>query len=551
MPRLLALLAALVLVLAPALAPAQPVTPPVGTAALVCAYNSVVPAPTSGQFAYVQCDSTGKLITTSSGGGSGNVTGPGSSTTGDVATFADTTGQLLADTAVTGTGNVVKATAPTIASPTITTAFTATGLVTNADLANPATTVNGQTCTLGSTCTISAAASLINGSSTISGGAANQFLIDSGPGTLGESTGITTPGTGQLALATGTITTSLPALSITQTWNAGAVVFNAAIINATLAAEAAGSSLLTLQNAGTNKFAFVPSIGGAANYMSIGANQSIFGGFSAADALMVSGGTVAAANAFFEVSGAHAGVGSGMDLGFSSSSAFGNAHDTVLTRSAAATLHQGLADAAAPVAQTLGVQSVVGGTSNTASPNWTLIASLPTGSGTPGDIIWQTGFQGVAATATITFSDSAAGANTCTVNWTANGLSANQAFTFSGGTAPTGSTAGTTYYVLTPGTNSFTCSATPGGTILAITTNGSGTITGITSTAQEPPITAVTIKGGTQQVNFVQPFQTAASSTGVGTETFTNSPCTGLTTEQWVPVKISGQSGTWFLPACQ
>ena len=45
----------------------------------------------------------------------------------------------------------------TLASPTVTTAFTATGLVTNADLANPATTVNGTTCTLGSTCTVTTA----------------------------------------------------------------------------------------------------------------------------------------------------------------------------------------------------------------------------------------------------------------------------------------------------------------------------------------------------------------------------------------------------------
>jgi fibronectin-binding autotransporter adhesin len=58
-------------------------------------------------------------------------------------------------TGETGTGALVFGTAPAISSPTVTTAFTATGLVTNADLANPATTVNGITCTLGSTCTVS------------------------------------------------------------------------------------------------------------------------------------------------------------------------------------------------------------------------------------------------------------------------------------------------------------------------------------------------------------------------------------------------------------
>ncbi len=47
-------------------ASAQTVTDPTPIA-LVCAYNSSIPAPTSGQYAFVQCDSTGKLITTNSG----------------------------------------------------------------------------------------------------------------------------------------------------------------------------------------------------------------------------------------------------------------------------------------------------------------------------------------------------------------------------------------------------------------------------------------------------------------------------------------------------
>ena len=43
----------------------------------------------------------------------------------------------------------------------------------------------------------------------------------------------------------------------------------------------------------------------------------------------------------------------------------------------------------------------------------------------------------------------------------------------------------------------------------------------------------------------------ASSTTGAGTETFTNSPCTGLTTEKWIPVQITGQTGTFYVPACQ
>jgi hypothetical protein len=59
----------------------------------------------------------------------------------------------------------------------------------------------------------------------------------------------------------------------------------------------------------------------------------------------------------------------------------------------------GAADAASPVAQTLSVQSVVAGTSNTSGVNTTIIGSLSTGSGTSGDIILQTGGTGAGATA--------------------------------------------------------------------------------------------------------------------------------------------------------
>ena len=73
-------------------------------------------------------------------------------------------------TGFTGTGTTgVRATAPSISSLTVTTAFTATGLVTNADLANASTTVNGQTCTLGSTCVITASAGSITYGTTTAG----------------------------------------------------------------------------------------------------------------------------------------------------------------------------------------------------------------------------------------------------------------------------------------------------------------------------------------------------------------------------------------------
>lgn len=60
---------------------------------------------------------------------------------------------------------------------------------------------------------------------------------------------------------------------------------------------------------------------------------------------------------------------------------------------AAATLHLGQPDAAVAVAQTTRVQSVVAGTAAANGANWTFIGSLPTGTGTSGDIIFQTGIK--------------------------------------------------------------------------------------------------------------------------------------------------------------
>lgn len=41
---------------------AQTYMGPPNPTALVCAYNTVAPTPVAGQFYYIQCDSTGKII---------------------------------------------------------------------------------------------------------------------------------------------------------------------------------------------------------------------------------------------------------------------------------------------------------------------------------------------------------------------------------------------------------------------------------------------------------------------------------------------------------
>jgi hypothetical protein len=74
--------------------------------------------------------------------------------------------------------------------------------------------------------------------------------------------------------------------------------------------------------------------------------------------------------------------------------ALGSSGDAILRRAAAATLHQGLADAATATAQTLQVQSVVAGTSNTAGADWTIQGSRGTGTGAGGSIIFKTAAAG-------------------------------------------------------------------------------------------------------------------------------------------------------------
>ncbi len=74
----------------------------------------------------------------------------------------------------------------------------------------------------------------------------------------------------------------------------------------------------------------------------------------------------------------------GTDLTLGSASQLLWSTDLILTRGAAATLQLGAADAASPVAQTLQVQSVVGGTSNTAAVEWIHNLSAGTGTGIGG-----------------------------------------------------------------------------------------------------------------------------------------------------------------------
>lgn len=166
----------------------------------------------------------------------------------------------------------------------------------------------------------------------------------------------------------------------------------------------------------------------------------------------------------------------------------------ILTSPTTAWTQLGAADAASPIAQTLSMQSVVAGTSNTSAVDTTLIASLPTGTGAPGNVIRKAGFSAVIQTAaTVTLSIT----SPCDVTFASHGFVPGQAVSFAtSGALPTGLTAGTTYYVSPRGflSGGFRLTTTPDGAS-DINTSGtqSGTHTCTTSaTAKSQAMSVIT-----------------------------------------------------------
>ena len=203
---------------------------------------------------------------------------------------------------------------------------------------------------------------------------------------------------GSTTLTGATITTSQPVLDLAQTWNAGGVTFTGLKLNATDTASAAGSLLLDIGTGG----------GTYASQLSVSkTGLTTVAGSLNNPALRI--GTVnnhtgivvynfAVAKAYFGPY--HTTFNSLYSLQWSSSTtAILNDADLFLTRRDTANLRFGAADAAAPVPQTLSVQSVVAGTSNTAGANLTITGSQGTGTGAGGSIIFQVAPAGGAGTA--------------------------------------------------------------------------------------------------------------------------------------------------------
>jgi hypothetical protein len=168
--------------------------------------------------------------------------------------------------------------------------------------------------------------------------------------------------------------------NLTDTWNAGATTFTAIKMNVTDTASASGSLLMDLQVGGSSKFSVSKAgvVTVASSISLIAGNLTLQNGYS------------------IQVAGSNGSIWARDNTAFF---AIGTSADTILTRAAAASLQLGAADAAAPVAQTLGVQSVVAGTSNTAGTNFTIKGSAGTGTGAGGSIIFQVAPAGSTGTA--------------------------------------------------------------------------------------------------------------------------------------------------------
>lgn len=194
------------------------------------------------------------------------------------------------------------------------------------------------------------------GSGGTPGGSTLQLQYNNA-GAFGGMSGTSWDDTNRALTITGaTITASTPILSMTQTWNNAAALFKGILFNVTNTASNSSSDIIDLQVGGVSQFR-VNRLSGvfASNVTTLG------------QLILPTNGII-------------------------------NWTDLFITRSGAASVRFGLADAAAPVAQTIGVQNVVAGTSNTAGVDWTHKGSLSTGSGVGGDIIFQTSAANAAAT---------------------------------------------------------------------------------------------------------------------------------------------------------
>jgi hypothetical protein len=257
----------------------------------------------------------------------------------------------------------------------------------------------------GGTLSSSSSATLTPGTTATSGGAAGQIMFDTGS-VLQESSNLVWDNTNKALTLTGaTLTgaTSYPVLNMTQTWNNATTVFTATKLNVTDTTSSSSSLLMDLQVGAVSKFSVrkdgivrVPSqaaVGGGATTSAIG-SATATGIYFSNDSwvgVQVSNASIFTfvPDTFYMQNNAYLGWTSGTYPGYNSING-----DLFLSRRGAANIRLGKPDAASPVAQTLSVQSVVAGTTDTAGANLTITGSQGTGTGAGGNIIFQVATAG-------------------------------------------------------------------------------------------------------------------------------------------------------------
>ena len=210
-----------------------------------------------------------------------------------------------------------------------------------------------------------------------------------------------------LSLSGGTVTASNPVLNLSQTWNNAAVTFTGYKLNVTDTASNASSLLMDLQVGGTSKFRvdksgngyFAPAASSVTTGIFLNSQNTI--GLIGYNALYNSFyfGPPGVNNYFSFNVGNNAFRLTSSNGAIEFNGAYNSGGDLILTRRGAANLRFGAADAAAPVGQTLSVQSVVAGTTNTAGANLTITGSQGTGTGAGGSIVFQVAPAGSTGTA--------------------------------------------------------------------------------------------------------------------------------------------------------
>lgn len=197
-------------------------------------------------------------------------------------------------------------------------------------------------------------------------------LAVAGATSLASTTLTPAVGSSALTIAGATQTTSQPLFSVSQTWNAGAITFVADYANIVDTASAADSMLIRRQVGGVDKFYVTKGgrvLSDFVGYPVAGALTGIYAPSSTFAYIYVNGGAVLQVTA------------SNLLLNLANLSI--GASDLTLTRSAAATLQFGAANAASPVAQTLQSQGSRAATdSNVGGANLTVQSGTGTGTGT-------------------------------------------------------------------------------------------------------------------------------------------------------------------------